>query len=80
MLISLVWYLLERSIHNGYRYIPRCTIKIGIDIHGMIDYDPKFFATFSKILVESGNEVHIMTGSEIKPAIIAELRGYGIMC
>lgn len=54
-------------------------IKIGIDIHGMIDYDPHFFAVLSKALVESGHEVHIMTGSEIQPAIIAELRGYGIM-
>lgn len=55
------------------------TIRVGIDIHGMIDYDPKFFAIFSKALVESGHEVHIMTGSEIQPGIIAELRGYGIM-
>ncbi len=54
-------------------------IKIGIDIHGCIDFNPEFFATFSSTMVESGHQIHIMTGSEIKPAIIAELRGYGVM-
>jgi len=37
-------------------------MKIGIDIHGVIDTNPTFFAEFSKMLVEAGNEVHIITG------------------
>lgn len=54
-------------------------IKIGIDIHGMIDNNPDFFATLTTTLVENGHQVFIMTGSEITQALIAELRGYGIM-
>ena len=66
--------ILLNRIHNQQHII-----RIGIDIHGMIDYDPKFFFSFSSTMVEAGHEIHIMTGSEIQPAIVAELRGYGIM-
>ena len=37
-------------------------MKIGLDIHGVIDQNPKFFAAFSKTLVDAGHEVHIITG------------------
>ena len=37
-------------------------MKIGLDIHGVIDQNPKFFAEFSKAMVEAGHEIHIITG------------------
>ena len=39
-------------------------LKIGLDIHGVIDKYPDLFAKISKNLVKSGNEVHIITGQE----------------
>lgn len=53
-------------------------IKLGLDIHGMIDSDPKFFAELSRVLVEAGHEVHITTGSFITPEIVSELKNYGM--
>lgn len=72
-----LWYLTRN--HILFSNVPVNKVKIGLDIHGCIDYDPKFFAEITKSLVESHHEVHVMTGSEITPAIIAELKGYGIM-
>jgi len=40
-------------------------LKIGLDFHGCIDRSPETFSVLSKILVDSGNEVHIITGSRI---------------
>lgn len=38
--------------------------KVGIDIHGVIDTYPERFKQLSKALVNSGAEVHIITGSK----------------
>ncbi len=53
-------------------------LKIGLDIHGCIDYDPSFFAKLSQLLVDNGHEVHITTGAMINDKIIKELEGYGM--
>lgn len=37
-------------------------MKIGIDIHGVITANPKFFADFTALLIGAGHEVHILTG------------------
>jgi hypothetical protein len=47
-------------------------MKIGLDIHGVSDKLPEFFSEFSKIFVESGHEIHIMTGSHIEKENIKE--------
>jgi len=44
-------------------------LKIGLDIHGVIDYNPKFFSHLSKKLIDDGHEVHIITGSMKTPKI-----------
>lgn len=37
--------------------------KLGLDIHGVIDHDPEFFSTLTKLLKGSDEiEVHIVTG------------------
>ncbi len=54
-------------------------IKIGLDIHGLVDYDPKFFAIISQLLVSNSHDVHIMTGAELSPKIENELKANGIV-
>lgn len=39
-------------------------MKIGLDIHGVIDKYPQFFKDFSKAMIAEGHEVHIITGQE----------------
>lgn len=41
-------------------------IKIGLDLHGVIDARPDFFKKLTALLVKSGHEVHIITGATIK--------------
>jgi hypothetical protein len=47
-------------------------MKIGLDLHGVISADPKFFSELSRLFVQNGHEVHILTGSHSKE-IIEEL-------
>jgi len=44
------------------------TFKVSLDIHGVIDELPVFFSAFSKSLVDSGMELHIVTGGSIERA------------
>lgn len=48
-------------------------IKIGLDLHGVIDQDPNFFATLSFHLRSEGHEVHILTGRELCDSLIEQL-------
>ncbi len=41
-------------------------IKIGLDIHGVVDSNLIFFKTLTKLLVDNGHEVHIITGARIE--------------
>ena len=52
-------------------------IKLGLDLHGVISANPKFFSELSKAMVISGNEVHIITGSH-SSEILSELKNYEI--
>ena len=45
-------------------------MKLGLDIHGVIDNKPEFFSELSNILTDSGNEVHIITGGSLKDGTI----------
>ena len=38
--------------------------KIGLDIHGVIDFNPQLFSSVSKELIRGGHEVHIITGAK----------------
>ena len=46
-------------------------MKFGFDLHGVIDAKPEMFSVLSKLLVEAGHEVHVLTG----PSVTDELRG-----
>jgi len=39
-------------------------MNIGLDIHGVIDAQPKFFAKLTKLLAEEGHQIHIVTGQK----------------
>lgn len=49
-------------------------IKLGIDVHGVADTAPHLFSELSRMLVENGHEVHILTGAEQTEALEHELR------
>lgn len=53
-------------------------MKIGLDIHGVMDEVPELFAVLSKTLVEAGHEVHVITGPPDGPRIREELARLGI--
>jgi hypothetical protein len=42
---------------------PAKKIKIGLDLHGVIDARPEFFKELTRLFVENGHEVHIITGA-----------------
>ena len=53
-------------------------LRVGIDIHGVIDKRPKFFARFTKRLHEQGHRVFIITGGQGKPKLIKQLLDWDI--
>ena len=54
-------------------------MKIALDLHGIINSNPEFFSEMSKLFVNAGHEIHVLTGSHIKEQNIeAELEKYGI--
>jgi hypothetical protein len=53
------------------------TFKLGLDIHGVIDRMPEFFSFLSESIINSGGEVHIITGSNIEKAKV-ELSSFNI--
>jgi hypothetical protein len=53
-------------------------MKLGLDIHGVIDSNPKSFAFMSQSVVTNGGEVHIITGGSWTTELEEQLKGYGI--
>jgi hypothetical protein len=53
-------------------------LKIGIDIHGVIDLKPAFFRTFIDRARANGHEIHIITGGQKKPKLLNQLKDLGI--
>jgi hypothetical protein len=48
-------------------------MKVGFDIHGVCDAHPEFFSLISRLLVENGDEVHILTGRRISDGALKEV-------
>jgi hypothetical protein len=57
----------------------RKKFKFSLDIHGVCDTDPQLFSELSRIIVESGNFLYILTGKHINDGVVEELEKYGIM-
>jgi len=53
-------------------------MKIGLDIHGVCDSHPEFFALISKLLVNDGHEVHILTGRRVSDGAMDEVKDLGL--
>lgn len=52
--------------------------KLALDLHGVINTYPAFFAAISNSLLRDGWEIHLLTGSHLKDnKIEEELKGYG---
>ena len=52
--------------------------SIGIDIHGVIDTMPDFFAFLTDSVIKNGGDVHILTGSHWTPEMQDQLNSLGI--
>ena len=53
-------------------------IKIGLDLHGVVDTFPEKFAELAVSIVESGGEVHIITGLIRDEKIENQLTEWGV--
>lgn len=49
-------------------------IRLGLDMHGVIDVAPKLFSNIACAMLERGNEVYIVTGREVADELLVELR------
>jgi len=53
-------------------------MKLGLDIHGIITEIPDPLSVITKLLVDNGHEVHILTGETLSEKLINELEKWGI--
>ena len=53
-------------------------MKLGLDIHGVIDSNPESFSFMSQSVIAGGGEVHIITGGSWTSDLEEQLKGYGI--
>lgn len=53
-------------------------MKIGLDYHNVIDALPIFFSELSKLFVQAGHEIHVITGKEYSDELIQELKNLNI--
>jgi hypothetical protein len=53
-------------------------LRIGLDLHGVIDDNPYMFSTLAKTATEQKHEIYIVTGQEDSPALKKELIACGM--
>ena len=53
-------------------------MKLGLDIHGVIDSNPKSFAFMSQSVISNNGEVHIITGGSWTTELENQLKDYGL--
>jgi len=53
-------------------------MKIGLDIHGVIDVNTRFYSLLARIAIERGHAVHIITGSMLDDTRIEDLKSFGM--
>lgn len=52
--------------------------KLGLDIHGVINAMPEFFAFLSDSIIKNNGQVHIITGGSWTEDLLNEVEKYGI--
>lgn len=66
-------------MYNTQRYLmSNKKFKIGLDIHGVCDSSPKFFAEMSRLFINAGHEVIIITGRMKAHGAIEEIENLEI--
>jgi len=53
-------------------------MKLGLDLHGVLDTNTKDFVEIAKQVKKEGGEIHIITGSSLTPIIINMVESFGI--
>lgn len=71
------------QMNESFGKVSNANFKLGLDLHGVIDSIPQTFSFLSKAIVDSGGEVHIITGGSLKDIehngdIVADLKRMGI--
>lgn len=54
-------------------------IRLGLDLHGVIDAAPEFFSNLAGSMTDRGHEVYIVTGREDTPELEKELIDAGMI-
>lgn len=54
-------------------------MKIGFDIHGVIDHNPEFFSILSNKLIKAGHDVYIITGLMKTDKVVNILKDFEII-
>ena len=49
-------------------------MKLGLDIHGVIDKYPDKYAALARSVRANGGEVHIITGQSLTPGLLSNLK------
>jgi hypothetical protein len=57
---------------------PKKKLKIGLDIHGICDANPEFFSELSRLFVNAGHDVHIITGRRVSDGALDEIKELGL--
>ena len=52
--------------------------KVGLDVHGIASNDPEFFSALSKLIIDAGWELHVISGRSLKKGLEEELEQYKI--
>lgn len=53
-------------------------MALGLDIHGVINAMPDFFAFLSDSFIKNGGRVHIITGGSLTEKLLNEIKEFGI--
>jgi hypothetical protein len=53
-------------------------MRLGLDIHGVIDSNPESFSFLSRSVIASGGEVHIVTGGSWTEELESQIRDAGV--
>jgi len=76
---SVICESCDRYINEAYGKLTEGEkLRLGLDLHGVIDDDKKYFSNLSKKILNRGGEVHVITGSKDTKELREKIAGLGI--
>lgn len=79
ILIMLITLFLMRLLEIFPKFkSPKSKLKIGLDIHGICDASPEYFAELTRLFVSAGHEVHLITGRRVCDGALEEIKDLGL--